>query len=186
KQITYCANGARNPIWSPDGSKILFTTSLAHDESVTDKEKKKKDEDEKKLEPMVVERIRYKSDAAGFLDNKNQHLALVDVATGAVEQLTSGENDYTAGSWSPDGSKLTFVGDISDDSDYNLISDVYVMSLKDKSYEKITNGTGNFATPSWSPDGQYIALIGHEQEFAGATLPKIWLYSNESAELSCL
>lgn len=186
KQITYCANGARNPIWSPDGSKILFTTSLAHDESVTDKEKKKKDEDEKKLEPMVVERIRYKSDAAGFLDNKSQHLALVDVATGAVEQLTSGEHDYTAGCWSPDGSKLTFVGDISEDSDYNLISDVYVMSLQDKSYQKITNSTGNFSTPSWSPDGKYIALIGHEQEFVGATLPKIWLYSNDSAELSCL
>src|SRR5690606_25359861 len=137
-------------------------------------------------EPMVIERIRYKSDAAGFLDNKSQHLAVVEVATGKVEQLTSGEYDYTAGCWSPDGTKITFVGDISEDSDYNLISDIYVMTINDKSYHKITGSTGNFGNPSWSPDGKYIALIGHEQEFAGATLPKIYLYTVENAELICL
>ncbi|MFT4414854.1 S9 family peptidase [Fredinandcohnia humi] len=186
KQATYCVNGARNPIWSPDGSKILFVTSLDPEETITDKEKKKSDEDDKKLEPMVVDRIRYKSDAAGFLDNKSQHLGILHIATGEVEQLTSGAYDYAAGCWSPDGTSITFIADIDEDSDYNLVSDVFVMSLEDKRYQKITGSNGNFGNPSWSPDGKYIALIGHEKEFMGATLPKIWLYSVESGDLACL
>ncbi|MCH1626856.1 S9 family peptidase [Ferdinandcohnia quinoae] len=184
RQLTHCKNGARNPIWSPEGNQILFTTSLGPDEEITDKEEKKKED--KKLEPMVVEGIRYKSDAAGFLDNKHQQLGLVNVKTGDVEQLTSGNHDYTAGTWSPDGKCITIIGDFSEDSDYNLISDVFIFSLVSKTFQKITTSDGIFANPTWSPDGKYIALIGHKKEFMGATLSKIWLYHLQSNELLCL
>ncbi|MCA1030953.1 S9 family peptidase [Bacillus timonensis] len=186
RQLTHCVNGARNPVWSPDGSKILFATSLNASEKVTDVEKKKGEDKDKKLEPMVVERIRYKSDAVGFLDDKNQHLALITIETGEVEQLTEGNTDYTAGCWSPDGERITFTADVSDDADYNLIADVFIMTLSDKKIEKVTNSDGGFSNITWSPDGQYLAFLGHKKEFLGATLSRIWVASIETKEISCL
>ena len=185
RQLTTCVNGARNPIWSPDGEKILFATSLAPDEKITDKEKKKEDS-EKKLEPMVIDRIRYKSDAVGFLDDKRQQLAVVDVESGEVQQLTDGNQDYAAGCWSPDGESITFFADLSDEPDYNLVSDLYIMSLKDKSLQKVTGSNGFFSNSSWSPDGRYISFIGHEKECQSATLSRIWLYKVEDKQLTCL
>ncbi|MBP3953249.1 S9 family peptidase [Bacillus suaedae] len=184
KQLTYCKHGARNPIWSPDGTKILFETSLSPEENVTDKEEQK--EKDKLLEPMVVERVRYKSDAVGFLDDKNQHLAILTLATGEIEQLTEGDRDYTAGFWSPDGEKISLSVDLSDEPDYNLTNDVYIMSVKTKELTKLTKSNGSFGNPTWSPDGGYIALIGHEKEYEGATLSKLWLYNVQLAELTCL
>ncbi len=185
KQVTHCVNGARNPIWSPDSSKILFVTSLAQDEKVTDKDEKKK-EDDQLHKPMVVDRIRYKSDATGFLDGKNQHLAMLNVVTGELEQLTEGDRDYHGWCWSPDGTKITFSADLTEEPDYNLVSDVFIMSLADKTLEKVTNSIGHFGNTTWSPDGKYLAIIGHEQEYQSATLSKIWIYEIESKSLTCL
>lgn len=185
KQITDCLHGAKNPIWSPDGTRILFETSLAPDQKIT-KQFEEEKEEEKKLEPLVVDRIRYKSDAVGFLDDKNQHLAILTVATQEVEQITKGERNYSAGGWSPDGTSITFSADLTDEPDFNLISDIYMMSLLSKKVTKVTSSTGFFGNPTWSPDGKYLLLIGHEKEYQSATLSKLWLYDVNVAELSCL
>lgn len=189
KQLTACVNGARNPVWSPDGKGILFTTSLGPDDKITDKEKKKKDKEDKedkKTEPLVVDRIRYKSDEVGFLDDKHEQLAMIDVESGEIEQLTGGEHDYTVGCWSPDGNYITFTADLTNESDYQLVSDAYIMELETKEIQKITNSNGFFSTITWSPNGDYLAFVGHEKEFKSATLSKIWLFNLVKNELSCL
>ena len=186
RQLTYCRNGARTAIWSPDGTKILFVTSLAPDEKVEDKEEEEK-KDDKKVEPMIIDRLRYKSDAVGFLDEKSQHLAVIDVKTGDVEQLTEGERNYTPGCWSPDGKNITFSADLTDEPDHSLLMDAYTMSLTgEKKLTKLTNSNGSFGNTSWSPDGRFIALIGHEREFENATLSKIWLYDVQANQLRCM
>lgn len=185
RQLTNCKNGARNPIWSHDSSTILFTTSLAPNQQITDINNQKKDE-KKALEPMVVERIRYKSDSVGFLDDKRQHLALINVKTMQLTQLTEGDFDYTPGCWSPDGTQITFSADLTDEPDFNLVSDVYILSIADKSVNKLTNSNGVFGEVTWSPDGTFIAMIGHEKEYDSATLSKIWIYDVLNKELRCL
>ncbi|WEG17778.1 S9 family peptidase [Alkalihalophilus pseudofirmus] len=187
RQITSCLNGAKYPMWSPDSSKILFEGSLAPNEKLTDKKRDKKEKNGDKLpEPMVVERIRYKSDATGFLDDKNQHLGIVTVETGEVLQLTDGDRDHAAGAWSADGQSIVFSADLGEDPDFSHISDVYIMSLADKQLTKITPSTGFFGNPNYSPDGKYITLIGHEKEYKSATLSRVWLYELESQSLQCL
>jgi dipeptidyl aminopeptidase/acylaminoacyl peptidase len=185
RQLTMCSNGVRNPYWSPDSSKILFETSLGQDESILDKEKKKEDK-EKQLEPMIVDRIRYKSDAVGFFDDKRQQIAIVDLSNGEMELVTDGVADYSIGCWSPDGEKITLFANLTDEPDYTHVSDLYIMSLKDKRLQKVTYSNGFFSNSSWSPDGKHIAVIGHEKEYASATLSRIWLYELETNSFTCL
>ncbi|MBD8067609.1 alpha/beta hydrolase family protein [Bacillus sp. PS06] len=156
KQITFCKNGARNPIWSPDSSSILFATYIEINEDVID------------------------------VDKKQQQLAIINIETLAITQIIEGQHDYTPGCWSPDGSQIVFSADLTDELDFQLVADVYIMDLTDKKMKKLTNSNGYFGNTTWSPDGHYIAMIGHEKEYDSATLSRIWVYDVKNEHLSCL
>ncbi|MFZ3589769.1 S9 family peptidase [Bacillus sp. DJP31] len=178
RQVTNTANGVSQFAWSPDGTSLLLSLSLGANE---EEKEAKKDE----LKPLVVDRLFYKSDAAGFLDDKLTQAALVDVQTGEIQVLTDGMYNYTIGSWSPDGKYITLFSNPSEDADYELVNDLYVFSLVERTLERITNG-GNFSHASWSPNGESISFIGHYREFKSATLSRIWMYNVHLEELTCL
>ncbi|CAG9622975.1 S9 family peptidase [Sutcliffiella rhizosphaerae] len=184
EQVTFCKNGARGPVWSPCGTKILFSTSVegVQDLQQDEEEKKKK----KHPEPLVVEKMRYKSDAKGFLDEKNDHLALLDLKTKEISLLTDGDRDYGTPAWSPDGKSIAFVTNLEENPDVSLVSDVYVMDLETKEKKKITNSNGFYSALTFSPDGQYLGFLGHEKEFQSATLSRVWVTKLESGETHCL
>jgi dipeptidyl aminopeptidase/acylaminoacyl peptidase len=184
EQVTFCKNGARGPIWAPCGTKILFSTSV---ETAADLHAEDKKEDKKKKpEPLVVEKMRYKSDAKGFLDNKNDHLAVLDLETKEISLLTEGDRDYGSPAWSPDGKSIAFVTNLEENPDESLVSDVYVMDLDSKEKKKITHSNGFFSNLSFSPDGQFLGFLGHEKEFQSATLTRVWVHQLATGEAHCL
>lgn len=185
KQLTSVANGVSNPVWSPDGTQIAFNTSLKPGEELSEKEEKN-EENPKLLKPLVVEKMKYKSDATGFLDEKVKQVAIVNLESGEVKLLTSGDADIHLQSWSPDGKKLAVSADLSEDADFSFINDFFLLEVETKELIKVTEGTGYFGNASFSPDGRYIGLFGHEREFENATLTKLWLYDVEEETLSCL
>lgn len=169
------------PVWSPDGNQLLVSLSLAPSDTLEEKEKDEK----KQPEPLVVEDMRYKSDAAGFVKNSKNQLAIVDVKTGDLELIGSREFDYNDGAWSPDGKSIAFTSNMTDEPDFTLISDVFILSLENHEQKKLTNSNGFFGNLSWSPDGKFLAFLGHEKEYQSATFSKIWLYKTEAEELAC-
>lgn len=184
RQLTFVSNGASNPVWSPDGKEVAFQTSLKKEQSLQDKEDKK--EKEKKLEALEVTKMKYKSDGAGFWDGSYHHIAVVNVETGDLKEITSGENDYSLQSWSPDGKYLAISTDQNVEKDFSFVSDVYLYDLQSKEWKQITEGTGYFGRVTWSPDSKKIGLIGSGREFENATLAKLWVYDLETEKLQCL
>lgn len=182
RQVTNCTNGASNPVWSPDGTKIAFSVSLAENEGLEEKEKK----DEKKLVPLEVNKMRYKSDEAGFWNGKYTQIAVVDLESGEIELVTEGNFYYRLQSWSPDGEHLAIVVDLSEEQDFSFLNDVYLLNLESKQLEKITKSIGFFGNVTWSPNGRYMGMIGQGREYENATLSKIWVYDTEVKELTCL
>ncbi|WP_223700769.1 S9 family peptidase [Sutcliffiella deserti] len=184
EQVTFCKNGARGPVWSPCGKKILFSTSVESEEDL--QQGVHEDSNNQKPEPVVVEKLRYKSDAKGFLDDKNDHLAILDIDTKKMTLLTEGDRDYGNPSWSPDGKSIAFVTNLEENPDLTLVSDVYIMKLETKEMKKITHSNGFFSTITWSPDGRYLGFLGHQKEFHSATLTRVWAYALQTEELQCL
>ncbi|MFA9557136.1 prolyl oligopeptidase family serine peptidase [Evansella sp. AB-rgal1] len=184
KPLTELENGAGHPIWSPDSSRILFSTSFKENEIPGEEGKKEKKKDEKKPEPLVVERLKYKSDAAGFLDGKRAQLAVYDLGSEEVTYLTSDDFDHAASSWSPDGKSIVYTANKQGDD--QLIADIYIMDVESKSSELLTNSNGMFYGGTFSPDGTTIACYGHEKEYAGATQSKLYLIDVATKEHSCL
>lgn len=184
KQLTFCKNGAGSPVWSPCGEKIAFSVTLGKDETIHDRESEEKEK--KELKPLIVEKMKYKSDASGFLDlDQYSHIGIVNVETGEVEQLTTGEQDYHLGSWSPNGKYITYSADLAEDRDFSFNSDIFLYNIATKETQQVTNSTGGFWQTSWSPNSRYLSFLGSEQEFKNATHSKVWIYDVEEKSLNC-
>jgi dipeptidyl aminopeptidase/acylaminoacyl peptidase len=182
KQVTFLPNGASNPIWSPDGEKIAFGTSMKSGQSIHDQEEKKQD----KPVPLEVMNMKYKSDGEGFWKGNYQQIAVVDLKSGAVTQLTNRDFSVHLYGWSPDGKYLAVGADTNEEADLSFTYDIHLVDVNTKEWTTVTAGNGYFGAASWSPDGKYLGMMGHYKEFENATHPKIWLYNMDTTELSCL
>ena len=175
QQLTFCPNGASQPTWSPDGKSILIQTYLTKNETQITKS-----------EVLIINRLKYKSDAEGFDKGKRKQLAIINVNSKEIVQLTTGDFDHSIGTWSPDGKSIAFSANRSQNPDYQIISDIYILSIETKELTLLTNEQGIFTLPTWSPDGRTIACIGHEKEYEGATLNQIYTIDIKTKKRECL
>src|SRR5699024_3320553 len=113
RQLTTFKHGAVNPEWTKDSKDIIFSAPLEKDNDVNDQQESSKQERDKELEekrkqPLVVNRLNYKSDADGFLDDKHTQIIRYNVEDETFEQLTSADSDHHFEDISPDGQHILF------------------------------------------------------------------------------
>lgn len=191
KQLTTFNNGATNPAWSADGKKVIFSAALDKDDDVKNqheqsKEERQEEKEEKNKQPLVVSRLKHKSDANGFHDDKRNQIILFDLEMETFEQLTSADADHHYEDISSDGNSLLFSANLSNDEDYELTNDLYIMNLSTKEMTKLTNGNGAYENACFSPSGGKIASFGHEYAYQGATLNDLFLFDVKTNERTCL
>jgi dipeptidyl aminopeptidase/acylaminoacyl peptidase len=137
--------------WSPDGRRIAFVSSVPGPETA-----------DATGDPVVITRYLYKPDASEgmthFNDNRRLHLFVVDVASGKVDQLTTGNHYEHSVDWSPDGDQLLFLTNHDADDDEFFNYDVFVLKIADKSMRRVTATESNEYHPQWSPDGKMISF----------------------------
>ena len=161
-KLTDVKQGVIDYVWSPDGKRILL---IIKDPGPDDLEEDKNDEKEKKKKkrPWVVDRLQFKEDASGYLDNRRTHLYTFNMKDKKVTQITSGNFDDYSPAWSPDGKSIAFVSNRTDNPDANENSDIWIVSAdntdKGKTLLQLTKNPGVDNSPVWSPDGKSIAYI---------------------------
>lgn len=129
--------------WSPDGRSLAFI--MAEPDAPA----------RQKLKGM---RIVSQSDGAG-----GPQLYLLDLATKVVRQLTKGNLNPDAFSWSPDSKQIAF----------SAQSDIFVVSVESADVRKLVERPGQDINPLWSPDGRKIAFFtayGKEKGLRGLSV----------------
>ncbi|MCZ0704397.1 dipeptidyl aminopeptidase/acylaminoacyl peptidase [Natronobacillus azotifigens] len=184
KQLTSFPNGATNPVWSPDGKKLVVSVSLGKDDSLDKKEEEKKEKDE--LTPYVTTKLKYKADGAGFSKEKYQQLVLIELDNEKTSVLTEGEFDHRQAVFSPDGTTLALIANREEDAEYQLISDLYLLDIQSKALTKQTDSSMRLHSPQYAPDGKKISLLGSGTEYAGSTLTEVYTFDLDSKTLVTL
>jgi dipeptidyl aminopeptidase/acylaminoacyl peptidase len=116
------------------------------------------EEDDAKREPRRFRRIQHKLDTVGWIGDRRRHLFVVPAdGSGPAQQITDGDFEDAAPSWSPDGRRLLFAAARHEDWDVEPYNDVYVVDADGGAPERLTGGDSTHEAPVWSPDGRLIA-----------------------------
>ena len=110
--------------------------------------------------PIVVTRLQFKTDGAGFLYELRDHLYLFDLSSRTSVQLTRGPYDDDSPAFSPDGRQIAFSSNRSSDPDANYNSDIFVVAARfGAEPRRISSAPSSDSAPVWSPDGRTLAWV---------------------------
>ena len=129
--------------WSPDGNylSVLYVCKATREPS-----------------PMAAE-----DRATGIIDsmnNKNvQRLAIINRATGHVQEITPEGLYIFEYDWSPNSKQFVYNAALPPGDDNWYISNIYIQNISGKDTELLYKPTFQVAVPRWSADGKHIAFI---------------------------
>ena len=145
--------------WSPDGEHIYFQRFVPHSEPWPIDLPAAPEGAQWTAPPRIVDRIHYRYDRMGFLEEGFTHLFRVPSEGGTARQLTSGE--WNAGATfapgvgnvgydlTPDGGTLLFDGLTEDADGLYRESHVYALDLASGDIRQLTSERGPWGRPTW-------------------------------------
>ncbi|MDR2253007.1 MAG: serine hydrolase [Bifidobacteriaceae bacterium] len=153
EQRTHLPLGAGAAVFSPDGARIAFTAPA--DQGAADAPGRR---------PIVIDGLDYQIDGLGLLGGVRLQVHVLDLATGAVTQLTDAASHATSPTWSPDGVRLAFVRRPDDEDDLGFRSAVHALKVDDPFAppELVAFADGVAVAVAYAPDGSLL-VVGWDQ-----------------------
>lgn len=192
RMLSDLRGGAGQPLWSPDGQSLAFTT-LVHPERGLERGLPTAEGDPYlrfNRDVLVVTKTRWKSDALGLVGDYVRQLArvAVDGAT-PVELLTQTPFGVGGVAISPDGTTFALTGNFEPNGDQQRRGAIYLLQTASPGVAKplfwLQEMRG--ADVAWSPDGRSIAVCGHNSVVKGHYgLQKLWLVDVATGEGVCV
>ncbi|NQW16923.1 MAG: S9 family peptidase [Chloroflexi bacterium] len=159
--------------WSPDDSTILFQSTVDPRDEDPDSHKK----------PVVVNQLRYKSDGSGLNGAGRSHLFTILSDGGDATQLTHGDIDHYAPTWSPDGVRIAFIAAKNVNREFESRTEAYTMKIDTGLARSVTDGLYAVGGVTWSPDGSKLAVFATASlDDGGSCSPmcQSWIYIIEN------
>jgi dipeptidyl aminopeptidase/acylaminoacyl peptidase len=178
-QITQLTEGPANITWSPDGKWISFVSFVPKRGDWAIDMPAPPPNAKWTVAPRVIDRLHFRADRRGFLEEGFYHLFIVPADGGSPRQLTSGDWNVGAAfdglrltathSWTPDGKAILFDGFAEPGLDRNFRENhIYSVDVATGALKRLTSAKGTWTAPRISPDGKLVAFTGREM------LPVVW------------
>ena len=148
------------PTWSPDSTRIAFTSNRLRDGDVY-----VMDADGSNITSVArlidgEHHPAWSPDGTKIAFDSDYQIYVVNADGRNIAKLTRNDRNF-APAWSPDGLKIAFTSDR--DGDW----DIFVMDADGSNIERITDNRANDNNPAWSPDGTKIAFQSNRDGSTG-------------------
>ena len=188
RRLTDLPRGVGDFEWSPDGSRLVVTSSSHEAERDADLRRRGLDRPRDPGAPppsdyRFIDRLGYMFNGAGFINDRVDHLWLVDVATGAASRLTDGPAGDDSPIWSPDGTRIAFGSNRRRDHDLFNRQDIWVVDAATRELTAVTAGPKSvFGSPAWLPDGRSIVALGNRLEGRAGSRNDVWVFAADGSD----
>ena len=150
RQLTHVTGEISSYEWSPDGERMVLVMSEGEPPG-------------KIPRPIVIDAFHFKQDVDGYLTaHSRKHLYLVDVADGAVSELTAaGQYNDDTPAWSPDGKIIAYVSNHSAEPEQSGRDEIYLVERRAGAtpHRLVQVFSPNHQHLVFSPDGKQLALL---------------------------
>lgn len=200
-QLTNLSTGTSGIVWSNDGKKMLFVSSVYPDCENDDCNKQKDEAKEKsKVKAKIIDDLMFRH-WNEWRDEKRSHLFLLDIESKEAIDLNlfskydvppialGSSKDYC---FSPDNSEIAFTMNESDNIEISTNNDIFLIDLNSVKkgiktpFKKISISEGNDNQPVYSPDGKYIAFCSMERAGFEADKQRLMLYDRKNGSIKNL
>lgn len=187
RRLTDLPQGVNAYAWSPDGRTLAVLTTSLGATIEADKRKRNRPDDPKPGTPPLsdfryLDALAYQYNGAGFIDDQDTHLWLVDVATGEARPLVVGPTAESSPAWSPDGTRIAFSANRGADPDLHWRSGLFVVVAATGKVTAVAGGNdGAFENPGWTRDGSTVLAYGGRMPKA-AYRTGIWAFAADGSD----
>lgn len=162
--------------WSPDGAWLAFSMLVPVERaSLIDVPAKPKGATWADP-PKFIDRISYRYDGKGYLEDGYHHIFVLPADGGTPRQVTSGDFDHKGPfGWTADGHVIVSTNR-SDAWELDpREADLYSVSIKTGELKRLTDRRGPDYSPVVSPDGSKIAWLGFDDRMIGSQLNRLYV-----------
>lgn len=162
-QISRLEQGPGGLAWSPDGQHLAFSMMVPSEPAWTVTVPGRPEGADWTAEPKVVTRPTFRRDYVGYTDGGYGHVFVIPADGGTPRQLTEGDWNHGAPTWTPDGAEILFSSLRVPDAEYEFReSEIYAVDVASGRIRQLTDRDGPDHSPVVSPDGRLVAYLGHD------------------------
>jgi acylaminoacyl-peptidase len=169
--------------WSPDGKWIAFSMLVPEPTKPFAEMPVKPKGAEWAKPPKVIDKLLYRADGRGYLEDGYAQLFVLPAEGGTPRQITSGPYNHGGRlAWTPGGKSIIFSANRHEDWQYDpLNSEIYEVSLADGSIAALTDRQGPDRNPVISQDGKQIAYLGFDDKLQGYQVIQLYLMNRDGS-----
>ncbi|MCY3612820.1 MAG: S9 family peptidase [Gemmatimonadetes bacterium] len=176
QRITDFESGISTLAWAPD-SRRLAVVSEVSEPAVAEQLLGEAVESESG-DLIVADRLRYRAGTT-YLGSSYPHVFVVSIDGEKPVQVTNGPFEDSEPAWSPDGDRIAFVSNRTEEPDFNRNTDIWIVAAAGGEAEWFSGGPGTDAAPRWSHDGEWLAFRGNSDPHDYGSQHQIWLASGD-------
>jgi len=185
-QSTTITNVQRSPDnfeWSKDGKWLAFNMRVKKKSKQFGNMPSKPEGAKWAEEPQYIDKLVYRSDGAGYLDESYQHIFVLPVEGGTPRQVTSGDFNHFGPTWGEKGQHIICSGNRHENWEYDRRnSEIYKVDINTGVSQALTERYGPDRAPRLSPDGKTIAYLGYDDKKLGYQHTRLYTMSLDGSE----